>query len=289
MPEPSILENAALETVVNLDAPALKASVENLRKKHPKECNAALAARIFSGTVFRVSAGGLAGGLVANPFTALATTLTELFYTMKDEVEATAKVALVYDRDFDLDGDARWELLVPVLGIGAVSQVCAQFGIRGGMNVTRAGIKKCLSKETLKQFKKGMLKYVGLKVTQKGVVTKTLPIVGGLIGGAWNWLEVCGVRARAIDYFEGRPLSAVPPEGGGSSSTASSQPAAAAAAGAEGRWACAVCTLQNSAAAARCEACETPRGAVAPVAPVSREAARADAATFQPVGVGCCS
>jgi len=289
MPEPSILENAALETVVNLDAPALKASVENLRKKHPTECNAALAARIFSGTVFRVSAGGLAGGLVANPFTALPLAIAELFATMKDEVEATAKVALVYDRDFDLDGDARWELLVPVLGIGAVSQVCAQFGIRGMMNVTRAGIKKCLSKETLKQFKKGMLKYVGLKVTQKGVVNSTLPIVGGLIGGAWNWLEVYGVRARAINYFEGRPLSAVPPEGGGSSSTASSQPAAAAAAGAEGRWACAVCTLQNSAAAARCEACETPRGAVAPVAPVSREAARADAATFQPVGVGCCS
>ena len=196
----------------------------------------------------------------------------------------------MYDRDFDLDGEtARWELLVPVLGIGAVSQVCAQFGIRGMMNVTRAGIKKCLSKETHKQFKKGMLKYVGLKVTQKGVVNSTLPILGGVIGGVWNWLEVCGVRARAINYFEGRPLSAVPPEGGGSSSTASSQPAAAAAAGAEGRWACAVCTLQNSAAAARCEACETPRGAVAPVAPVSREAARADAATFQPVGVGCCS
>ena len=133
MPEPSILENAALETVVNLDAPALKASVENLRKKHPTECNAALAARIFSGTVFRVSAGGLAGGLVANPFTALPLAIAELFATMKDEVEATAKVALVYDRDFDLDGDARWELLVPVLGIGAVSQVCAQFGIRPGV------------------------------------------------------------------------------------------------------------------------------------------------------------
>jgi hypothetical protein len=286
MPEPSILENA-LETV-NLDAPALKASVENLRKKHPKECNAALAARIFSGTAFWASTTGVATGLATNPLAALPAAVTDLSITLSIEVQATAKVALVYDPDFFDGENARWELLVPVLGINAVSQVTREFGIRGVMNVTRAGIKKYLSKETLKYFKKGMLKYFGLKVTQKAFVTKTLPIVGGLIGGAWNWLEVCGVRARAIDYFEGRPLSAVPPEGGGSS-TASSQPAAAAAAGAEGRWACAVCTLQNSAAAARCEACETPRGAVAPVAPVSREAARADAATFQLVGVGCCS
>lgn len=39
-----------------------------------------------------------------------------------------------------------------------------------------------------------MLKYFGIKVTQKGVVTKTLPIVGGLIGGGWNYIEVSVVK-----------------------------------------------------------------------------------------------
>jgi len=56
----------------------------------------------------------------------------------------------------------------------------------------------------LKAFQKIMLKYFGIKVTQKGVTTKTLPIVGGLIGGAWNYIEDGSIKRRITDYFEGR-------------------------------------------------------------------------------------
>lgn len=59
-----------------------------------------------------------------------------------------------------------------------------------------------MSKESLKQFKKVTLKYFGLKVTQKGVITKTVPVVGGLIGGVWNWVEVSVIKARTVRYFE---------------------------------------------------------------------------------------
>lgn len=48
-------------------------------------------------------------------------------------------------------------------------------------------------------------------------------------------------------------------------------------------WSCAACTLQNAADLTQCSVCETPRGAVQPVAPVSRDAARADAATMQAI------
>lgn len=88
------------------------------------------------------------------------------------------------------------------MGLNVGSQFLRELGIRGGMGVTRAAIKKYLSKETLKKFKKIMLKYFGKKVTQKGVITKTLPIVGGVIGGAWNYWEVTVIRKRTISYFE---------------------------------------------------------------------------------------
>lgn len=68
--------------------------------------------------------------------------------------------------------------------------------------MTRAAIKKYLSKETLKAFQKILLKYFGIKVTQKGVITKTVPIVGGAIGGVWNYFEVTGIKKRTIQYFE---------------------------------------------------------------------------------------
>ena len=81
-----------------------------------------------------------------------------------------------------------------------------EFGVRGGMGLTRVGVKKYLSKEALKTLQKIMLKYFGIKVTQKGIITKTLPIVGGLIGGTWNYVEVSGIKKRAIKYFEGKEI-----------------------------------------------------------------------------------
>ena len=48
-------------------------------------------------------------------------------------------------------------------------------------------------------------------------------------------------------------------------------------------WPCAVCTLHNTAGSTHCAACDTPRGASEPVNPVSRDAARADAATMRAV------
>lgn len=61
-------------------------------------------------------------------------------------------------------------------------------------------------KSTLKKFKDVMLKYFAMKVTQKAVITKTLPVVGGLIGGGWNYVELRLVGGRVVNYFEGRPV-----------------------------------------------------------------------------------
>lgn len=122
--------------------------------------------------------------------------------TLKAEVAAVARAAVIYDENFFDDEDAKWELLIPVFGLNLSSQLFRELGVRGGMGVTRVAIKKYLSKETLKKFKKIAAKYFGMKVTQKGVITKTVPVVGGLIGGGWNYIEVGQVRRRTIAYFE---------------------------------------------------------------------------------------
>ena len=142
----------------------------------------------------------------ANPWVALPAATLDVAATLKIEVLAAARVAVIFDENFFDDEDAAWELLVPIFGINVGSQLVRQAGIRGGMGLTRAGIKKYLTKETLKQFQKIMLKYFGIKVTQKGLITKTLPIVGGLIGGTWNYFEVSGIKKRTINYFEGKEI-----------------------------------------------------------------------------------
>jgi hypothetical protein len=192
----------ALEWVVDIDPPAIAASVEAERNKNPDLSKKQLAVKAFSKARWKATAAGVVTGLPANPWVAVPAATTDVAVTLKTEVLATARAAVIYDQNFFEEEDAKWELLIPVFGINVGSQILREFGIRGGMGVTRAAIKKYLSKETLKVFKKILLKYFGIKVTQKGIITKTLPIVGGLIGGAWNYIEVGKIKNRSIKYFE---------------------------------------------------------------------------------------
>ena len=38
------------------------------------------------------------------------------------------------------------------------------------------------------------------QLTQRAIITKTVPIIGGAIGGAWNYTEIRMVGKRAIAY-----------------------------------------------------------------------------------------
>lgn len=196
----------SLEWVIDIDPPAIIASVAEDRKNKPGASNRQLAESAFSKARWKAVATGVATGLPANPWVALPSAVLDVAATLKLEVLAAARVAVIYDDEFFSNEDATWELLIPIFGLNIGSQALREFGVRGGMGLTRAGIKKYLSKGTLKTFQNIMLKYFGIKVTQKGIITKTLPIVGGLIGGTWNYVEVSGIKKRAIKYFEGKEI-----------------------------------------------------------------------------------
>jgi len=192
----------ALEWVVEIDPPAIIASVKAERTKYPNATNQKLVEKAFSAARWKASSTGFVTELPANPWTAAPAATLDIAVTLKTEVAAVARAAVIYDENFFDDDDAKWELLIPVFGMNVISQLFRELGIRGGMGVTRVAIKKYLSKENLEKFKKIMLKYFGIKVTQKGIITKTIPIVGGMIGGGWNYVEVGRVRKRTIAYFE---------------------------------------------------------------------------------------
>jgi hypothetical protein len=190
-----------LEWVLDIDPPAIAASVAAERSKNPNKNNNQLACSAFSRTQWKAVSAGFVTGLPANPWVAVPAATTDVAITLKTEVYAAARTAIIYDDTFFDDGDAKWELLIPIFGLNAASQLARELGIKGAMGVTRAAIKKYLSKESLKVFKKIMLKYFGIKVTQKGIITKTLPIIGGLSGAVWNYIEVEITRKRTIAYF----------------------------------------------------------------------------------------
>jgi len=184
--------------------------VRLLRAQNPSETNAELARRLFATARQKATGVGLLTGLPANPWVMLPAAVADLTTVLRIETEAVARVALIYDPSFFEAPDAAWELLVPVFGIDALSQFLRDVGVIGSMGLTRQLVRQYLSKETLRSFQKVMLKYFGMKVTQKGILSKSLPIVGAVIGGGWNFAEVTILTKRTIAYFENRPIATAP-------------------------------------------------------------------------------
>lgn len=192
----------ALEWAIDIDAPAIVASVAAERTRKPRASNKMLAEAAFTSARRKATAAGVASGLPSNPFVAIPAATLDVAATLKLEILAAARVAVIYDPNFFDEENSAWELLIPIFGINVASQISREMGVRGGQTLARIAIKKYLSKETLKAFKKIMLKYFGIKITQKGLIAKTLPVVGGIIGGTWNYVEVGAIRDRTIRYFE---------------------------------------------------------------------------------------
>lgn len=195
-----------LELIVNVDAQVIKKELIILKKRYPNASNKKLAYIVFARARWKATIAGIATGLAVNPFIAIPAAISDVGITIRSEVVAAAHVALLYDDTFFSKEGDKWELLLPVFGLKTANIVVKKFGARAGKKITRAATKKYVSKYMIAPFKKIMLKQLGMKATQKGIITKTVPLLGGIIGGTWNWFEVSAVRKRTIRYFEGKPM-----------------------------------------------------------------------------------
>jgi len=193
-----------LDWVVDIDVAETQASIAAERARSPLASNCELARKTFASARWKATLTGLATGLPSNPWIALPAATADAAFTLKSEVAAAARTALIFDPLFFDEQEAGWELLVPVLGIGTSSQLLRSLGVTGGVEVTRAVIHKYLQKESLRTFKQLMLRHFGARVTRRGVMTKTVPIIGGLIGGSWNYIEVGHIRRRTLAYLDTR-------------------------------------------------------------------------------------
>jgi hypothetical protein len=202
--------NDALATTlawaVNVDAEDVRRAVAELERRHPGASKRQLAERAFARARLKATATGIVTGLPSNVVTMLPAAAADAATVFRIEVAAAAQVALIYDRRFFDDPDAQWELLVPIFGMDLASQLLRELGVAGAMGITRQLIRKSMSRGAFHALKKIALKYFGVKVTRTALVTKAVPIVGAIVGGAWNFGELSVLRMRCIRYFEGQEL-----------------------------------------------------------------------------------
>jgi hypothetical protein len=189
----------AMSWALAVDPVQTKADVDALRTHYPQRTSSALARTVFTRAAWKAMAAGVTTGLPTNLWVMVPAAVADAGLVLRTEVAAAARVALIYDPLFFGDRDAAWELVVPILGINAASQALRQVGVAAGEQVTRGLITKYAEKEGLRKL---VLKVFGRRLVAKTVIAKTVPVVGGVIGGTWNWIEVRLLAKRVIAYFE---------------------------------------------------------------------------------------
>src|SRR5688572_6288531 len=149
------------------------------------------------------AAAGATTGLAASPITMLPAAVADIVAMLRIEGRMAGTIAALLDPESLNDPATFRRDIIRVVFPGAVSQALRKVGIRVGENATKALIAKYASRALMKEIGEQAAKRLGIRLTQKAVATKAVPLVGAGIGGAWNWLEIQAIGNRAIEYHGG--------------------------------------------------------------------------------------
>lgn len=149
------------------------------------------------------AAAGATTGLVASPMTMLPAAVADMAAMLRIEGRMAGTVAALLDPESLNDPAAFRRDIIRVIFPGAVSQALRKIGVRAGEHATKSLIAKYASRALTKEIGEQATKRLGVRLTQKAVATKAVPIIGVGIGGAWNWLEIQAIGNRAIEYHGG--------------------------------------------------------------------------------------
>ena len=207
MPLSSVAD--CLDWVISFDVCKVRQEVLLLRRRFPEATTYQLAEQAFSDVRLQVISAGAAMGLAANPLLSVAGALADLSVTTRAQLFAAACAAELLIPGF-LDADtARHELLFPVLGGSVISQLGVEFGLKAAQTATREFVVRLMNRRGLQAVNAVLTRVFGRRVTQRALITKTIPLVGCVIGGAWNAMEAEVVRNRTLRYLIDQSLDPV--------------------------------------------------------------------------------
>lgn len=193
-----------LEGIVKALVPsveACRAKAESLRRAHPGVSNEALAQKAVQQAKTLLATTGALTGAVANPVAMVPLAAGELALVVNREAHLAGVIAALLDPHSMEDPDTFSADILAILFPGAVSQALGQFAVRAGQRTTKTLLRKVLTKDVLRAIIKFAARWLGLKLTQRAIITKAVPLVGAAIGAGWNWAEVGALGKRAITYY----------------------------------------------------------------------------------------
>ncbi|HEX8523140.1 MAG TPA: hypothetical protein VF669_12860, partial [Tepidisphaeraceae bacterium] len=150
---------------------------------------------------------GAATGIAASPITFLPAAAADAAAMLRLEGKLAGDIAALLDPDSLDDAETFRRDIIRNVFPGAVSQVLRKLGVRASEEAAKNLVRRIATRQATKEMTERAAKILGLRLTEKAIATKTVPLVGAGIGAAWNWTEIQIVGYRTIDYHLGRDSS----------------------------------------------------------------------------------
>ena len=196
----SVLDNV-LEWVVPDREQCRKAAADLVMQNPGKSAEELARLAVGSAQTWAAAAGG-ATGAAANPLVMVPAALADMAAVLRIEGVMAGTVCALFDPATLDDPKAFQADVLTIVFPGAVSQALRQLGVRWGQQVTKTVIRKYFTENLLKSVAGLASKYLFVHVTEKALVSKTVPLIGAGIGAGWNYLELKAVGNRAVRYYQ---------------------------------------------------------------------------------------
>ncbi len=171
-----------------------------LRAAYPGLGNDELIERAITTSKRWAAAYGVGSGVATNPLAMLPAAALDMGLTMRAEAHLVGVIGALKDPS-SLDDIAGFHGdILAVMFPNAVSQALREVGVQAGKTTTRTLIRKYITGNVLKAIIAFAAKYLGVKLTQRAIISKSVPLVGAAIGAGWNWIDVERCGRRAVKY-----------------------------------------------------------------------------------------
>ena len=194
---------ALLRFALRVDQPRCRRLTQRLRQHHPEATDRELAEKLVTFYARRGAVAGFVSGLATNPFLALPAAVADVAALLRFYANLSATVGCLADPHyFDEPG---WEAdaLVMLAGRRAASRVLQGIAVEGVKRTAHDLVQRQARAAVVRSLGQGAAGRVGAKITQRALAAKLVPILGGLVGGAWNYLELRSVGRRIVRFHFG--------------------------------------------------------------------------------------
>lgn len=189
------------------DPDECRAQAAQLREEHPGLTPEQIAHKAIA-TAKRMAAGsGALMGLAGSPLTWIPAAAADAAAVLKIEGRMAGTIAALLDPDI-LDDPHKFQAdVIAVVFPGLASQALRVAGIRTGMSISKRVIRSQSAERLIQTVLRHGGRWLGIRYTQKAVLSKGIPLIGAGIGSGWNWLEVHAVGQRAVSYYMNRSIA----------------------------------------------------------------------------------